>query len=278
MFRIGEFSRIARVSTRLLRYYDGIGLLGPGRIDPATGYRYYLADQLAQLNRILALKGLGLSLEQVARMLDDKVTAGEIRGMLALKKAELERTLSEEAEQLRQVESRLRQIEEEGSLADYDVVIKSVEAQPFLAVRQTFPGMGAAVAMLGNVVRTVTARVPVATRDTVVVVAYSDFDDEALDLEIGFSLKRELRKPIALPGGVTMAMTELPAEAMLATVVRHGPNYQSHLATGALGRWMETNSFQIAGPGREVFLQLPSNPGTKEDAVVEVQFPVTKAA
>ena len=112
MFRIGEFSRIARVSTRLLRYYDGIGLFSPGRIDPATGYRFYLADQLAQLNRILALKDLGLSLEQVARMLDEKITAGEIRGMLALKKAELERSLSEEAARLRHIESRLRQIEE----------------------------------------------------------------------------------------------------------------------------------------------------------------------
>lgn len=278
MFRIGEFSRIARVSTRLLRYYDGIGLFSPGRIEPATGYRYYLADQLAQLNRIIALKGLGLSLEQVARMLDENITAGEIRGMLAMKKAELERTLSEEAEQLRQVESRLRQIEEEGSLADYDVVVKSAGAQSFLSVRQTFPGMGAAVAMLGNVIRTVTARVPNATRDTVVVVAYSDFDDEALDLEIGFSLKREIRKSIVLPGNVPMAITELPAEATLATVVRHGPNYQSHLATGALGRWMEASGYQIAGPSREVFLQLPSNPSAKADAVVEVQFPVTKAA
>jgi len=276
MFRIGEFSRIARVSTRLLRYYDGIGLFSPGRIDPATGYRFYLADQLAQLNRILALKGLGLSLEQVARMLDEKITAAEIRGMLALRKAELERTLSEEAEQLRHIESRIRQIEEEGSLADYDVVIKSVDAQAFLSVRQTFPGIGEAVAMLGNMVRTVTARVPIASRDSAVVVAHSDFDDEALDLEIGFSLKREVRKQIVLPGNIPMAMGELPAEAMLATVVRHGPNYQSHLATGALGVWMEANSFQIAGPSREVFLQLPSNPD--KAAVVEVQFPVTRAA
>jgi DNA-binding transcriptional MerR regulator len=62
MFKIGDFSKIARVSTRLLRYYDSIGLLSPGRTDPTTGYRYYMADQLARLNRILALKELGLSL------------------------------------------------------------------------------------------------------------------------------------------------------------------------------------------------------------------------
>jgi DNA-binding transcriptional MerR regulator len=278
MFRIGDFSRIARVSTRLLRYYDSIGLFSPGRVDPATGYRYYVADQLAQLNRILDLKDLGLSLDQVARMLDEKITAGEIRGMLALRKAELERALSEEAEQLRHVESRLRQIEEQGSLADYDMVIKSAEAQPFLSVRQTFPGMDAAVAMLGNVVRTVTARVPNASRDSVVVVAHSDFDEEALDLEIGFSLKREIRKSIVLPGNVTMAMSELPAERTLATVVRHGLSYESNLSFGALGTWMEANRFEIAGPSREVFLQLPSNPSSKADAVVEVQFPVTKAA
>ena len=53
MFRIGEFSKIAQVSGRLLRYYDEIGLLIPESIDPETGYRYYSARQLPRLNRIL---------------------------------------------------------------------------------------------------------------------------------------------------------------------------------------------------------------------------------
>ena len=135
MFRIGEFSQIARVSGRLLRYYDSIGLLRPQRIDPETGYRYYSAGQLERLNRILALKELGLSLDQVARMLDDKISAAEIRGMLALKKAELERSLAEEAARLRHIESRLTQIEQQGSLGDYDVVVKSSPATPVLSTR-----------------------------------------------------------------------------------------------------------------------------------------------
>ncbi|MBM3536788.1 MAG: MerR family transcriptional regulator [Alphaproteobacteria bacterium] len=129
MFRIGEFSQIARVSGRLLRYYDSIGPLQPQRTDPATGYRYYSAGQLGRLNQILALKDLGLSLEQVARLLDGNISPNEIRGMLTLKKAELERTLSEEASRLLHIESRLRQIEEQGSLSNYDVVVKSAAAQ-----------------------------------------------------------------------------------------------------------------------------------------------------
>ena len=66
MFKIGDFSRIARVSCRLLRYYDEIGLLKPGSTERDTGYRYYSASQLPRLNRILVLKELGLSLEEIA--------------------------------------------------------------------------------------------------------------------------------------------------------------------------------------------------------------------
>src|SRR5215475_11988679 len=194
MFRIGEFSRIARVSGRLLRYYDSIGLLSPQRIDPATGYRYYSAEQLGRLNRILALKDLGLSLEQVARMVDGKISTSEIRGMLMLKKAELERTLSEEAVRLRHIESRLQQIDEQGSLRDYDVVVKSAARQPYLSVRRTYPGIGEVVAMLRDVSRAATARIPESARDAMIVFAYSDFEDEGLDLEIGVGLKQERGK------------------------------------------------------------------------------------
>lgn len=63
MFTVGEFSRIARVSKRLLRYYDQIGLVEPAHSDVRTGRRLYQADQLSALNRILALKDLGLLLE-----------------------------------------------------------------------------------------------------------------------------------------------------------------------------------------------------------------------
>jgi DNA-binding transcriptional MerR regulator len=278
MFSIGEFSKIARVSGRLLRYYDSIGLLSPRRIDPATGYRYYTADQLGRLNRILALKDLGLSLEQVARMIDDRISTDEIRGMLMLKKAELERTLSEEASRLRHIESRLQQVDEQGSLRDYDVIVKSAPAQPYLSVRRTFPRMDDAVGMLRDVARTVAAKVPQNIREKMVVVAYSDFEDEDLDLEIGFSLTEKTAKRVVLPDAAELTMTELPAVESLATVVRSGPNYQSHLGFGALGLWMEANRCRIAGPSREVFLEPPFQRPEQEDAVVEIQFPVTTAA
>ena len=80
MFSIGEFSRLGGVSVRTLRHYDEIGLLRPATVDPDTGYRGYSADQLGQLNRIMALKELGLSLTQARRLLDG-ITLDELHGL-----------------------------------------------------------------------------------------------------------------------------------------------------------------------------------------------------
>jgi effector-binding domain-containing protein len=215
-------------------------------------------------------------------MIDDKVSAEEIRGMLMLKRAELEQSLQAEASRLRQIESRLAQIEQEGSLADYDVVIKSAPAQPYLSVRAQFPRMDDAVAMLREVARevarAVTARIAPRARDKLIVVAYSDFEDEDLDLEIGCALTRDVGKNIALSGQQQMTTRELAAVDRLATLVRSGPDYQAHLAFGALGFWMEANGYQIAGACREVFLDMPFQTPGQEDPVIEIQFPVSKAA
>src|SRR5262245_41254592 len=89
MFRIGEFSKVAQVPGSLLRYYDEIGLLKPAHLDPETGYRYYSARQLPRLHTILALKELGLSLDQIRHLVVAEVSEETLRGMLTLRKAQV---------------------------------------------------------------------------------------------------------------------------------------------------------------------------------------------
>ena len=89
MYRIGEFSKICRVPVSALRYYSDLGLLPPVETDPASGYRYYSAAQLPRLNRILALKDLGLSLDEIGAILNEELVLEELRGMLRLKRAEI---------------------------------------------------------------------------------------------------------------------------------------------------------------------------------------------
>ena len=90
MLSIGDFARHGRVSVRMLRHYDAIGLLKPAHVDQVTGYRSYEARQLSRLNRIVALKGLGFTLQHVHSIMDDEVSVEELRGMLRLRHAELQ--------------------------------------------------------------------------------------------------------------------------------------------------------------------------------------------
>ena len=69
MLKIGDFSKLSRVSIRMLRHYDDIGLLKPAQIDEFTGYRYYHEEQLFVIGRITALKDMGFALADIVKML-----------------------------------------------------------------------------------------------------------------------------------------------------------------------------------------------------------------
>jgi len=128
MFSIGEFARHGRVSVRMLRHYDAIGLLRPACVDAASGYRFYKASQLAELNRVIALKDLGFSLQQVHAILAEEVSAAELRGMLKLRRAEIHAQIEAETTRLARVEARLLTIEDEGRVPVDGVVIKRLAA------------------------------------------------------------------------------------------------------------------------------------------------------
>ena len=139
MIKIGDFARLSQVSVVTLRYYDEMDLLKPVKVDTFTGYRFYAADQLPRLNRILALKDLGFSLEQIKLMLADGLTPEQLRSMLTIQRQEVEKRLAGEQERLSRIEARLRQIELEDKMPTYDVVVKNTPAMLVASRRVTVP-------------------------------------------------------------------------------------------------------------------------------------------
>ncbi len=93
MLKIGEFSRLAQVSVKALRLYDRLGLIRPAYVDRFTSYRYYGLEQLPRLHRLLALKDLGFSLEEIGRLLQEEVPVAELCGMLRLHQAPILSTI-----------------------------------------------------------------------------------------------------------------------------------------------------------------------------------------
>src|SRR6266508_6937839 len=151
MIKIGEFSKLVQVPVATLRYYDQIGWLKPVEVDRFTGYRYYAASQLPRLHRILALKGLGFSLEQIAAVLAEGLTPEQMRGMLRLRHAQINQQLADMQSQLTEVEVRLQQIEREEQIATYDVILKRVEPLLVALVRAILPNHSAVGALFGEV-------------------------------------------------------------------------------------------------------------------------------
>lgn len=276
MFRIGEFSKIAQVSGRLLRYYDEIGLLSPEATDPESGYRFYSAQQLPRLNHILVLKELGLSLEQIARLVDQNTSIDEIRGMLALRKAQIEQTVQEEMTRLRVVESRLQQIDTYGQIQEPDVVLKAVPAQQFLALREVLSGLGVRGRLVRKIATVVPAKVGQGSLGSIAIVTHSPiFDPEALDLEVGYLLTGKAPQSVRLSEERVLTQHTLPAIETLATLVHAGRISEVHRSYGALGTWIEQHGWQINGLGRELLMQLPKSE-EEEEVVIEIQMPVIR--
>jgi DNA-binding transcriptional MerR regulator len=268
MFTVGEFSRLAQVSKRLLRYYDEIGLLIPAHIDPVTRYRYYSAEQMLDLNRILALKGLGLSLEQIREMLADQISMDEMQGMLLLKKAEIEQQMLAEQQRLRSIESRLQAIRQAQTNQSLNVVLKQVPVQSVLNLRTIAADFQAALEIFGQV------RKALPDSGLQYCICHDESHVETdMDLEIGVIVEEAFRKPVLLGGDLKLCPDELPEAETMASIVVKGALETIHMSYTQVGLWMEQAGYRLAGMARELTLQVPQA-ADGSDLISEIQFPV----
>ncbi len=271
--QIGEFSQLSGLSVRMLRHYDEIGLLPPAACDAATGYRRYEAAQLQEAHRIKALKSLGLTLDQVHRLLNDELTVEELSGML---KMESERARSERNEAQRRLDELQRQLVDvrlDGRLNEVDLIERSVPAAPFLAVRLVAADLSEAMDVVGQVVE---ASVAEGIEGPVTVVSHvSSFIDTDLDMSVGFD-RSGLTGPLSV-GGLVLEERELPAVERMITAVHHGEHEVGHrLSHLAIARWLEHHNAELVGGAREI-IHHPASLATGS-GTVEIQFPVAGAA
>jgi predicted transcriptional regulator YdeE/DNA-binding transcriptional MerR regulator len=284
LFKIGDFSKLAQVSVKTLRYYAQLGLLKPVWVDRFSGYRYYTLEQLPRLNRILALKDLGFSLEQIQQMLREDLAASELRGMLRLKQAELERQLLDEGMRLRRIQARLRQIDQEGRLPAYDVVLKQIASQRVAGIREVvadiyqvqslFARLQGALGAQGSemdVRRTpLTAPMTAPMASPLAIYYDADYREREIDVEAARPVTRSRLASDCL------VIHELPAvESMACALHQGGPDGLAD-ANRFLMTWVEENGYRIAGPSREVYLQSHPLSESVEPEVTEVQLPVQK--
>jgi DNA-binding transcriptional MerR regulator len=274
MFSIGAFAQLGRVSVRMLRHYDAIGLLPPAVTDPASGYRFYEADQLRRLNRIIALKDLGFTLDQVGAIIDDRLGVDELRGMLRLRRAQLEAQLQADALRLAGVAGRLRMIESEGRMHSEDVVLKRIPAvrvAELTAVAASYEGADISP-VIQPLYRDLMHRLEAARVElTGPAVAYYEPAPEVSEDAVTVHAAVEVK---AAPGA-DVSIVDLPAIEKAATIVHRGSMDEADRSMQVLAEWIDTHGYRMLGYAREVCLHFdPDNPA---EWVHEFQAEVVRA-
>ncbi len=284
MLKIGDFSRLAHVSIKTLHHYNDLGLLVPAHIDRFSGYRFYTLDQLATLNRILALKDLGLSLEQIAGLLQEDVSPAELRGMLRMKQMELESTVEEQQARLKRVEGRLRQLEQHDAPAE--VALKQVDAQTALVAQVVAaneelipPARQSLQALLQDQLQRANLKPASPWFSLLDDLPYSETDLE-LTLGVGVQLTGSQRRGDW--EGSPVRLQELPASPSMASLIHTGDPVTLPRTYAALFAWTQANGYQADGPFRELYLS-ESGPGAGPAAspdvgLVELQCPLERAS
>ena len=286
MIKIGDFSKLAHISIKALHHYDTLGLLKPVHVDRFSGYRYYEIGQLSRINRILALKDLGLSLEQVTELLREDLSVAEMRGMLRLKQMDLSIRIEEEQARLLRVEQRLRQLEMDGILQHSEIALKELPAQMALVAQGVAtsesalpPTRARLQALLWN--RLETARLKPATPWFAL---FNDLPYRETGLELTLAIGVDLRSGQRLGDwqNAPVQLQELPAVPAMASVIHTGDYVTLPQAYASLYAWIQNNGYQPAGSYRELYLPESGVGATpvpfSQAGVTELQCPVEKAS
>jgi DNA-binding transcriptional MerR regulator/effector-binding domain-containing protein len=272
MLSIGEFALLGQVSPRTIRHYGDVGILEPAHVDPSNGYRSYELGQLSVLRRILALRDLGVGLEQIRELLavDGELSVEQLRGMLRLRESEIAASISEQREQLRRVASYLDALERGEIMRAIEIVVKHTESVRMAETTGVAPGYGHE-----NIGPVFEARLPVvwarlaeAGIEPGVVVAYYEWpdDDGHVVVHLGFDIG-----DAPLTDHDDVGAVVLPPAKVASALHRGEPHTITDTYEAAV-RWIDANGYAITDRGRE--LTLVWNPDDPSQTIIELQFPI----
>ena len=274
MFKIGDFSRLCRITVRTLRYYDEIGLLKPVKVDTFTGYRYYSVNQLPRLNRIAMLKSLGLSLDDIRELLDNDLQTDHIKQLLQVKQSEIKQRLNEDEERLHQVEVWLDKINK-GDKMPTDIAIQEKDVPELQVISKRETGTyettirKLADELMEQINRpenqgrvTITAPIMMLCHET-------EYKEKDADIEIVVPITGVVK--VEDPA---IEVKTLPKCRVLSVVHKGAYNsyYDIAYVYAAIYKYAEENSLELISPDRELYLnnreEVPEH-----ELLTEFQYP-----
>ena len=251
MLKIGDFSRLCQISIKSLRHYDELGLIRPEHVDKFTGYRYYILQQLPRAHRIMALKEMGLSLEQVGIMLNQEMSVEELRGMFRLKQAEIEQRVREDQQRLMMIEFHINMINAEDKMPELDVKVKEIPA--FKALYLRFKPVEHLIPRLGEEINQLIAIGKIKLAGTHIGALYGEeINPENYDFAFILPVSDEQMGDVTLSSGEVLKLKTIPT-TLAATIVVEGHGEPDLLEKQVLlERWAVENGYNLCHEHRAI--------------------------
>lgn len=271
MFKIGEFSKLVRVSPRMLRHYEKCGLLYPAEIDKSTSYRQYSAGQIPLLAQIVTLRDMGFTIDEIGDILPHLNEPAYMDRILRTKTAEVKSAIEAEQEKLDRLMQMSDTVRRELKIMIHEIELKKLPSVKVLTLRGIIPlykDEGLLWERLGRYIGE--------NKIECLSGGYSTYFDEEYkennpDVEIAV--------PVDAIGECQgeFVYKEYPEIPQAATVRFTGPLDGGYDAASAkLAAWMEENGYYFTGPLRGRNIVPPDMDNNPENWITELQAPVAK--
>ncbi|HEY9292750.1 MAG TPA: MerR family transcriptional regulator [Microlunatus sp.] len=278
MYTIGEFASIGRVTLRLLRYYDEIGLLRPARVDAASGYRWYAPEQAATLTRVLQLRDFGLRLDDITKIITGQLDQSAEQALLFAARDALRTEIEQNRIRLERLDGYLHSIR--GEAVEPIIAAKIIGIDPQRVAFATERAAGWGPVNIGPVIGPLFGRLA----DQLQAADVAEFGPaiaiyEAVDSADPASADAEyVRVTAAYVVGESVTAAEgfgvqtLPAIEQAAVTVHHGSVATIGQSWHALLDWTQLHGYEPSGVSRELYWSPAGEP--QETWVTDLQQPV----
>lgn len=271
MLKIGVFSKLSRISIRMLRHYDEMGLLEPETIDSFTGYRYYSETQLPIAERITSLKNMGFSLAAIKKIMENFDNPEALSQLLAVKKAEV----MEEAEDINRrlilLETTIAKLRKDETAMTYSVSLKELPERYVASVRQIIPSYDQE-GMLWGILMEETA--PLQMQDgepcyTLAIFHDREHKESDVDVEVQKSVKG------TYPNTEHVVFKHV-APISIASATYQGSYDKINEVNEAVANWVKDNGYEFNGLSFCIYHVSPYETSNSNEWVTEVCYPVKK--
>lgn len=272
MLRIGDFSKLSRISIRMLRHYDETGLLIPASVDHFTGYRYYSEEQLLAAERIQVLKNMGFGLAAIAEILDKYEDPGQMEQFLLVKQKELEEQVQMTAQRLQLLANTINWMRKDGKMTDYNVTLKTLPERYVASLRRVIPAYDCEGMLWQQMNEEIGPQNVQQGSPSYGLAIFHDegFKENDVDVEIQCCVVGKYQD-------TEHVRFKTVSPVQIASATYKGSYDQITRVNSAVANWIRDNGYEFNGSSFCIYHVSPHDAKTSDDLVTEVCFPVKKA-